>query len=355
MHAARVEDGEACAAPRRGRVRLRLRPAPHRPRSAGRARRGRRCGCAPSLRSWRSRRRDRRAAARASGAMSNGGFGEARNALISAARLTGGMKAISLPSRGASSQRAKAPSTATRRRSTGSAKPWRARSSSYSARRSGASVSNGFAGDAGGVAQAGEIQHGRRARSSDVSDVALAAALGRAASPGRSRSRATAPCTCRRRSARRRWRRSALPSRRRCGGWSAPCIRSAACARRRQSIAMRQPSIGSGWQNGISSCVRLTAIVPAMIAVSTMPPLALLRPLARSCARHVGRETHAAFGAGLARGRPAWPRRRPWPAGRPGRVGQATGLLRASAMLSRRSGTSRRACASAPAAPRSSL
>src|SRR3546814_20072744 len=51
-----------------------------------------------------------------------------------------------------------------------------------------------------------------------------------------------------------------------------------------QSTPMRTPSMGSGWQNGISSWVRLTAMVPAMIAVSTLPPLALFRPLARSCA-----------------------------------------------------------------------
>lgn len=42
------------------------------------------------------------------------------------------------------------------------------------------------------------------------------------------------------------------------------------------------PSIGSGWQKGISSWVRLTAMVPAITAVSTMAPLALRRPLARS-------------------------------------------------------------------------
>src|SRR5690606_14071283 len=44
------------------------------------------------------------------------------------------------------------------------------------------------------------------------------------------------------------------------------------------------PSMGSGWQNGISSWVRLTAMVPATIAVSTMPPLALRSPLSRSWA-----------------------------------------------------------------------
>src|SRR5690606_22181394 len=56
--------------------------------------------------------------------------------------LTGGMKAISAPSRGASSQRANAPSTATRRRSAGSLKPWRPLSSPYSARKSAAAVAN---------------------------------------------------------------------------------------------------------------------------------------------------------------------------------------------------------------------
>src|SRR5690606_30324552 len=51
-----------------------------------------------------------------------------------------------------------------------------------------------------------------------------------------------------------------------------------------QSMPTRTPSIGNGWQNGIRSEVRLTAMVPAMTAVSTMPPLALFNPLARSCA-----------------------------------------------------------------------
>src|SRR5690606_18924839 len=39
-----------------------------------------------------------------------------------------------------------------------------------------------------------------------------------------------------------------------------------------QAIPKRQPSIGKGWQKGISSWVRFAARVPAMIAVSTMPP-----------------------------------------------------------------------------------
>src|SRR5690606_2161659 len=51
-----------------------------------------------------------------------------------------------------------------------------------------------------------------------------------------------------------------------------------------QSIASFTPSIGSGWQNGISSWVRLTAMVPAITAVSTIPPLALRRPLFLSSA-----------------------------------------------------------------------
>jgi len=50
------------------------------------------------------------------------------------------------------------------------------------------------------------------------------------------------------------------------------------------SIDTRQPSIGSGWQNGISSCVRFTAMVAAMIAVSTTGPFALRRPEARRLA-----------------------------------------------------------------------
>src|SRR5690606_34270468 len=51
-----------------------------------------------------------------------------------------------------------------------------------------------------------------------------------------------------------------------------------------QSMAMRTPSSGSAWQNGISSWVRLAAMVPAITAVSTMPPLFERMPLARSCA-----------------------------------------------------------------------
>src|SRR5690606_13079834 len=49
---------------------------------------------------------------------------EARHARGLQPPLTGGMNAISLPSASGSSQRANAPSTATRSRSTGSAKPW---------------------------------------------------------------------------------------------------------------------------------------------------------------------------------------------------------------------------------------
>ena len=67
-------------------------------------------------------------------------------------------------------------------------------------------------------------------------------------------------------------------------------------------MAMRQPSIGSGWQNGISSCVRLTAIVPAMIAVSTIAALRAAQARGAQLRRDVGREAHAAFGARRARG-----------------------------------------------------
>src|SRR5690349_3910825 len=49
-----------------------------------------------------------------------------------------------------------------------------------------------------------------------------------------------------------------------------------------QATSKRQPSIGSGWQKGINSCVRLTAIVPAMIAVSTTAPLAVAMPALRN-------------------------------------------------------------------------
>src|SRR5690606_30884167 len=51
-----------------------------------------------------------------------------------------------------------------------------------------------------------------------------------------------------------------------------------------QSMPMRTPSMGSGWQNGISSWVRLAAMVPATTAVSTMPPFAPRRSAWRSCA-----------------------------------------------------------------------
>src|SRR5579862_3676037 len=47
-------------------------------------------------------------------------------------------------------------------------------------------------------------------------------------------------------------------------------------------MSILQCSIGSGWQNGIISAVRLTACTPAMIAVSNTGPLALRWPLARN-------------------------------------------------------------------------
>src|SRR5579883_1276840 len=49
-----------------------------------------------------------------------------------------------------------------------------------------------------------------------------------------------------------------------------------------------QCSIASGWQNGMSSWVRLTASVPAMIAVSTIGPFFARRPAARNCRATAG-------------------------------------------------------------------
>ena len=45
---------------------------------------------------------------------------------------------------------------------------------------------------------------------------------------------------------------------------------------------MLQCSIGTGWQKGMSSAVRLAAITPAMMAVSNTGPLAVRCPLACS-------------------------------------------------------------------------
>ena len=41
------------------------------------------------------------------------------------------------------------------------------------------------------------------------------------------------------------------------------------------SIVTRHFSMASGWQNGMSSCVRFAAIVPATIAVANTGPLAV--------------------------------------------------------------------------------
>jgi hypothetical protein len=60
--------------------------------------------------------------------------------------------------------------------------------------------------------------------------------------------------------------------------------------------------MGSGWQNGIRSHVRLTAMVPAMIAVSTIAPFLLRSLLARNCAATSAGKPHAAFGARRTRG-----------------------------------------------------
>ena len=66
-----------------------------------------------------------------------------------------------------------------------------------------------------------------------------------------------------------------------------------------QSMAMLHPSIGSGWQKGIRSHVRLTAMVPATIAVSTIAPFLLRSLLARNCAAtSAGKRTrHSALAA----------------------------------------------------------
>src|SRR5687768_13982484 len=50
-------------------------------------------------------------------------------------------------------------------------------------------------------------------------------------------------------------------------------------------MSMSQRSRPSGWQNGMSSWVRLAAIVPATIAVAKMGPFAVAKPAARSRAK----------------------------------------------------------------------
>ena len=65
---------------------------------------------------------------------------------------------------------------------------------------------------------------------------------------------------------------------------SSPCM----------SIWTLQFSSPRGWQNGISSCVRLAAITPAMMAVWNTGPFALLKPLPRSAsATLAGNNTRA--------------------------------------------------------------
>src|SRR5688572_14810615 len=61
------------------------------------------------------------------------------------------------------------------------------------------------------------------------------------------------------------------------------------------AIAMSQRSRPSGWQNGMSSCVRFAAIVPATIAVWITGPLAVLKPDAASASKAArGKRTIAA-------------------------------------------------------------
>src|SRR5687767_259162 len=61
------------------------------------------------------------------------------------------------------------------------------------------------------------------------------------------------------------------------------------------AIAMSQRSRPSGWQNGMSSCVRFAAIVPATIAVWNTGPFAVLKPeAARASNASRGKRTTAA-------------------------------------------------------------
>ena len=82
----------------------------------------------------------------------------------------------------------------------------------------------------------------------------------------------------------------------------------AACARSRSGTA-RCPS---GWQNGMSSWVRLAAMTPAMMAVSNTGPFLVRWPLARSASRHRARQLQARLGDARCAASPPWRRRPPW-------------------------------------------
>ena len=88
------------------------------------------------------------------------------------------------------------------------------------------------------------------------------------------------------------------------------------------AISMSQRSRPSGWQNGMSSCVRFAAIVPATIAVWNTGPFAVRsrRPRARRT-RRAG--SAARFGLGDAQRRRLSRSRRPSRARRPRRRGTA--------------------------------
>src|SRR6202034_2757001 len=63
-------------------------------------------------------------------------------------------------------------------------------------------------------------------------------------------------------------------------------------------ISMRHCSSASGWQNGISSAVRLAAMTPATIAVSNTGPFLVRWPLRRKArATATGRRTRASASA----------------------------------------------------------
>ena len=60
-------------------------------------------------------------------------------------------------------------------------------------------------------------------------------------------------------------------------------------------MAIRQFSIPSGWQNGISSWVRFAPMTPATMAVSKIGPLLERSPLSRSAAATAAGKMHACF------------------------------------------------------------
>ena len=67
------------------------------------------------------------------------------------------------------------------------------------------------------------------------------------------------------------------------------------------SMVMRQFSIPSGWQNGISSCVRFAPMTPATMAVSNTGPLGERRPFSRNAAATFGGKWTRAWAVALRR------------------------------------------------------